>query len=80
MRKIRMLLILGLLVSVLPYLGFPYFMKNILISIAGLTIAYFSYFLYSQNKKLENKKRKFENFSENHDFVENEENITSITQ
>jgi Ca2+/Na+ antiporter len=84
MRKIRTLLVLGFLVSIMPYLGFPYFMKNILISVFGLTIIYLSYLLYSQNKRIENKKVAYENFSENHDFVENthqeDTEANSITQ
>ncbi len=68
MRKIRTLLILGVFISLLPYLGFPYFLKNILISLSGISVIYFSYVLYRQNTA--NKKPTYENFSENTDFNE----------
>ncbi len=73
MRKIRLLLILGFLVIILPYLGFPYAIKNILISLSGFGVVYLSYILFSQNKRILNEKPTFENFSENHDFIENKD-------
>lgn len=63
MRKIRMLLITGVWVAVLPYLGFPQFYKSILFSLTGLIIIYFSYAWYRENLKEE---KKFDNFSENY--------------
>jgi len=63
MRKIRVLFILGVWVAVLPYLGFPQFYKNILFFLSGVSVIYFSYVWYKENKKEE---KKFDNFSENH--------------
>lgn len=72
MNKIRIILLLGLLMSIMPYLGFPYSIKNILITLLGLGVVYISsVLLYSENKKNGKEKEQFENFSENHDFVEN---------
>ncbi len=69
MKRARILLFLGLWVAVLPYLGFPHTWKNILFSLSGLGIIYFSFILYREHKKRE-KKQNFDNFSENNDFGE----------
>lgn len=66
MRKARLLLITGIWVAILPYLGFPIFWKSILFSITGLVIAYFGYVSYRDHKKKEAGNQTFENFSENH--------------
>ncbi len=71
MRKARLLLFLGIWVAVLPYLGFTYAWKNILFTISGLVLIFFSYMLYRGYKSKEQKKS-FDNFSENGDFNENE--------
>jgi len=66
MRKAYIFLVLGIWVAVLPYLGFPYSWKDILTTISGLVLMFFSYMLYREFKKGETKKEKtFENFSEN---------------
>lgn len=66
MSKTKVILILGVLVAILPILGIPRSIKNILISIIGLLIIYLSYFLYKSLKKGKAKAKKiFENFSEN---------------
>lgn len=72
MRKARILLFLGIWVAVLPYLGFPYSWKNILFTISGLGLIYFSYMVYQESKaeEVENpsapaEKKTFDNFSEN---------------
>ena len=71
MNKLRILLALGIFVSVVPYLGFPFTFKNILVTLSGLAIIYLSYILYEESNKIEIKEKIiFENFSENHDFVE----------
>jgi hypothetical protein len=70
MKKIQIIFILGVWIVFLPYLGFPYFLKNILFSITGLIIIYFSYFIYINLKKREKKEKSFDNFSENSDFNE----------
>lgn len=73
MKKARILLTLAVWVAVLPYLGFPYSWKNILFTITGLGLAYFSYSLYKENKiKIkETENKTFDNFSENKNFNEN---------
>ena len=65
MTKARILLILGIWVAMLPYLGFPYFWKAILFTITGLGLIYFSYILYKESKIIETKEETFDNFSEN---------------
>ena len=66
MRRAYSLLFLGLWVAVLPYLGFPYSWKNVLFTISGLGLVYFSYILYQESKVKEVKKEEtFDNFSEN---------------
>lgn len=68
MQRARAMLILGLWVAALPYLGFPYLWKNILISASGLALAYMSYLAYRAIKDSEKKnddKIAPDNFSEN---------------
>lgn len=72
MRKARTLLILGTWVAILPYLGIPYYWKNILFTITGLGLIYFSYVLYKNYKIKENQKKTFDSFSENENFNENQ--------
>ena len=72
-----MLLILGTWVAVLPYLGFPSSWKNVLFTISGLGLIYYSYTLYHKDSKMkESQKRTFDNFRENHDFKENNTETT----
>lgn len=71
MRKSRMLLILGVCMAVLPYLGFPYSWKDILFTICGFIVIFFSYLLYTDYKKSEKKEKVFDNFRENKNFEEN---------
>ena len=56
--------------AILPYLGFPNFWKNVLFSITGLGLIYFSYVLYKEWKLGEAKDKSYENFSENENFSE----------
>lgn len=66
MRKARVFLILGIWIMILPYLGFPYSWKDILITLSGLGLIYLSFTLYQESKIKEIKKEKtFDNFSEN---------------
>ncbi|MEY2672070.1 MAG: hypothetical protein RL687_487 [Candidatus Parcubacteria bacterium] len=51
MRKERILLILGILIAVLPYLGFPNLFRSILISIFGLLVSFIGYHFYVNTKK-----------------------------
>jgi len=69
MLKVRILLILGVWIAILPYLGFPYSWKDVLDTLAGFGLIYFSYVLYREFKE-KDEKRKFDNFSENKDFGE----------
>lgn len=63
MQRARIFLILGIWVAVLPYLGFPIAIKNILFVITGFVLIYFSLLFYKQsiNKK---KVRTFDSYSE----------------
>ncbi|MCC7160569.1 hypothetical protein IT399_02535 [Candidatus Nomurabacteria bacterium] len=71
MRKAQILLILGVWVTILPYLGFPYSWKEILYTLTGFGIIFFSYILYRDYKEREKSIHKtFDNFRENGDFVE----------
>lgn len=66
MRRERILLILGIWVAVLPYLGFPYSWKNVLFTLSGFVFIYFSYQMYKENKKIT--PTSSENFSQNDNF------------
>lgn len=69
MKRARILLFLGLWVAVLPYLGFPSSWKNVLFTISGLGLIYFSYIFYKELKVDEKQAKTFDNFSENNVFV-----------
>jgi hypothetical protein len=75
MRKTRLLLLLGIWVAVLPYLGFPYAWKDTLTALSGLGLIFFSYILYRDYKKREEVKEIFDNFRENSDFSAEAENL-----
>ena len=77
MRKARILLALGTWVAILPYLGFTYAWKNILFTITGLGLIYFSYVLYRNYKIKENQKRTFDNFREN-DYFNKNQNLNEV--
>lgn len=72
MRKARTLLILGTWVAILPYLGLPYAWKDILFTLTGLGLIYFSYVLYKNYKLTEKQKKTFDNFRENDNFDQNQ--------
>jgi len=66
MYKAYVLLVLGVWLAVLPYLGFPYSWKDILTTVTGLIIIGLSFMLYKELKKKEVKKEEnFDNFKEN---------------
>ncbi len=69
MRKARILLILGVWIAVLPYLGFPYSWKDILSTISGLALICLSYVFYREYQEKETEVRTFDNFSENKGFI-----------
>jgi hypothetical protein len=74
MQTARTLLIMGIWIVILPYLGFPLFWKNMLFTLTGFGLMYIAYNLYVKIKvALEKKKRKFDNFSEN-ERINNESN------
>ena len=77
MSKTRIILILGIWIMVLPYLGFPYYIKNILFTLSGLFLVYLSFLTQKELKSIhgDEEKESFDSFSENNDFVE--ENITN---
>jgi hypothetical protein len=68
MQKARTFLILGIWVAILPYLGFPYAWKNIIFTLTGLVIMFFSYVLYKEYKIKETKQKIFDSFKENGHF------------
>lgn len=70
MKKIRLILILGIWNTILPFLGFPYAWKSILFSLSGLILLYVGYVFYTVAKRAE-PKTDFDSFSENNDFIEN---------
>jgi hypothetical protein len=66
MRRPYILLTLGIWVAVLPYLGFPYFWKNILFTLSGFGLIYVSFLMYKEFKQQKKKKKEtYDNFSEN---------------
>lgn len=71
MSKIKIIFVLSIWIIILPFLGFPSSLKDILFSTTGLVLVYFSYMLYRNLKVGETKKENFDNFSENSDFSEN---------
>ncbi len=73
MRKARILLMSGIWVAILPYLGFPIYWKKILFTLTGLGLCYFSYILYKKATAGGKKEKSFDNFSENQNFNEGRE-------
>ena len=71
MSKSKRFLTIGVWVAILPFLGFPLNIKNILFVLTGFLIMYMSYGMYLTSKKDE-KEKKTDNFSENKDFTKNE--------
>ncbi|MFA6585710.1 MAG: hypothetical protein WCS86_00935 [Candidatus Paceibacterota bacterium] len=73
MSKEKIIIILGVWTAILPYLGFPLSLKNILLSITGLGLVYLGYISLRSSKAGETEEKTFENFSENHNFTETHE-------
>ena len=67
MRKAKTILLLGIWIAILPYLGFPSLWKNILFALTGLVLIYQSFVLY-QNQKRGGAGQSFDNFRENLEF------------
>jgi len=66
MRKEKTLLIIGVWVSILSFLGFPIFWRKILFLITGLAIIYLAYLFY-----LEFKNRREKDKSHSKTFIDN---------
>ncbi|MEI7688761.1 MAG: hypothetical protein WCI91_01095 [Candidatus Nomurabacteria bacterium] len=66
MRKERTLLILGIFVALLPYMGFYESWRKILFMILGLSIVYISYLFYIEAKaRLDKEDNKIKSFIDN---------------
>jgi len=65
MRKERIVLLLGIWVAILPYLGFPMLWKNILFTLSGLGLMFVSFLIYREAKSNNQTGKTFDNFSEN---------------
>lgn len=74
MSKAKKFLTIGIWTAILPFLGFPLTIKNLLFVFTGCLIMYMSYQIYLENKKL-NTETKNDSFSENSDFNKAEEKI-----
>ena len=66
MRKEKTLLIIGVWVAILPFLGFTNNMRKVLFLITGIAIMYLAYLFY-----LEFKVRTEKDISHNKSFVDN---------
>ncbi len=66
MRKERTLLILGIFVALLPYMGFYESWRKILFMISGLSIIYLAYLFYTEAKaRLDKDENKIKSFIDN---------------
>lgn len=72
MNKAKRFLTLGVWIAILPFLGFPITIKNILFVLTGFFVMYISYGMYLENKKNVVEK-KADNFSENRDFTKEQQ-------
>lgn len=63
MQRAKLFFFFGIWIAILPYLGFPYFLKNILFSLTGILLIYIGLVIKSKEPKA--KKNNFDNFSEN---------------
>ena len=72
MNKVKIIFALSVWVIILPYLGFPISLKNILFSLTGLGMMFVNYMLYKDLKAGEQEEKTFDNFSENSNFKEEE--------
>jgi len=66
MRKERTLLIIGIFVALLPYMGFYESWRKILFMISGLSIVYLAYLFYTETKaRLDKDDNKIKSFIDN---------------
>lgn len=73
MNKTKILFLVGIWIAILPYLGFPYYWRNIFFTLSGLGLALFSYMIHREERMHtigEETGPVFDNFSENRDFIE----------
>ena len=63
MNKVKTILIIAIWVAILPYLGFPYFIKNTLFTLSGLAILSLGYLTF-KTLGAEKEKDVFDNFTE----------------
>ena len=68
MSKSKKFLAIGIWTVILPYLGFPLGIKNLLFVVTGLLIIYMSYRMFLESKVAGTEKKTFDNFSENDNF------------
>ena len=73
MSKEKIFLTIGVWVAILPFLGFPFGLKNILFVLTGFLIMYLSYGMYTESRKNIKKNKNFDNFSENKNFTKVEQ-------
>lgn len=66
MRKEKTLLIIGLWIIVLPFLGFPDFWRKIFFILTGISVMYLAYLFY-----LESRVRMAKNIGHSKTFVDN---------
>lgn len=71
MTRARTVFILGIWVAILPYLGFPSLLKNLLFAVTGFIFMYFGYKLYRE-LNTNTSRQIFDNFSESNYEIENE--------
>ena len=77
MSRAKILLAIGIWTAILPYLGFPLGLKNILFSLTGFSVIYISYTMYLEYKKASPSKDKLpDSFSENHEFNKTEKKVS----
>ncbi len=79
MSKTRTTFIIGVIIAILPYLGIPHNWKTFLFSLLGSVLALGAYIVRRNTKRKKALKETFDNFSENTNFVE-EENPTIIVE
>ena len=74
MRKAYVILIIGIWLTVLSYLGFPYSWKIVLTTLSGFGLIYISFVMYKESRAKEVKEGEetFDNFSENEYLGEKE--------
>jgi len=80
MNKVKLFFILGVLVAVLPFSGFPYSVQDSIYVVIGLVIIFISYLSYRDLKVGESNEKNFDNFSENTDFNEKEAKTEEIVE